>query len=89
MLIHELAFYVHITAGCAGLILFWVPMLSRKGSPRHKQIGRWFARIMYTVAASGLIMASLDLTLHGRFPVVTQHTGIGDNPTWMVDHSSA
>tara|TARA_R100001143_G_scaffold2531_1_gene5445 strand:- start:2356 stop:3123 length:768 start_codon:yes stop_codon:yes gene_type:complete len=85
VLIHELAFYVHITAGCAGLILFWVPMLSRKGSPRHKQIGRWFAIIMYTVAASGLVMASLDLA----WPLVMHpaSTPLSDAQTqsWMAE----
>src|SRR5690554_4854683 len=62
-LIHQIAFYLHVLAGTAGLVLFWIPVIARKGSMNHKRFGRWFARIMYTVGFSGLIMASLDLLL--------------------------
>lgn len=59
--LHQLAFYLHIAAGTAALLLFWVPVFSRKGSLNHRRFGRYFAMIMYTVALSGLLMSLSDL----------------------------
>jgi len=59
--VHQFALYLHIAAGVAALLLFWIPVFSKKGSLNHRQFGRYFAMIMYTVAFSGLIMALLDL----------------------------
>lgn len=59
--IHQLALYMHIVAGSCGLLLFWVPMITRKGSINHRRFGRYFSRVMYTVALTGLLMAGLDL----------------------------
>ncbi|ALO47354.1 hypothetical protein [Pseudohongiella spirulinae] len=61
VIIHQSAFYLHVLAGAAGLLLFWIPVFARKGSLNHRRVGRWFAGIMYTVGFSGLVMASLDL----------------------------
>lgn len=59
--LHQFALYLHIAAGAVALLLFWVPVFSRKGSFNHRRFGRYFAMIMYTVAFSGLIMALSDL----------------------------
>jgi hypothetical protein len=45
----------HIAVGGVGLILFWIPIVTRKGSPVHRAAGRWFVRSVYVVAGSGLI----------------------------------
>ena len=60
-LTHTLLFYLHVTAGSLALPLFWLPVIARKGSFNHRRFGRWFARLMYTVAGSGLLMAGMDL----------------------------
>lgn len=66
--IHQSALYLHITGGMAALMLFWIPVFARKGSPVHKRIGRYFALLMYMIGLSGLLMSSMDLlipaTLH-------------------------
>jgi hypothetical protein len=59
--VHQFALYLHIFVGVIALVLFWVPVFSRKGSLNHRRFGRYFAMIMYTVAFSGLIMALMDL----------------------------
>jgi hypothetical protein len=59
--IHEIALYLHIAVGSCALLLFWVPMFTKKGNLDHKRFGRYFAGAMYTVAFSGIVMSSLDL----------------------------
>lgn len=61
--LHQLAFYLHITCGTLALLVFWIPVLTRKGSLDHRRYGRCFALAMYAVAGSGLVMASMDLLL--------------------------
>jgi hypothetical protein len=63
LLIHQIAIYVHIAGGFAALLLFWIPMFARKGSPIHKRIGRYFAMLMYMIGLSGLLMSSMDLLM--------------------------
>lgn len=84
-LIHQIAFYLHVLAGAAGLVLFWIPVIARKGSLNHKRFGRWFARIMYTVGLSGLVMASLDLLL----PLVTHPAPSGLSAEQLSQRASA
>ncbi|MDO8907749.1 MAG: hypothetical protein Q7W55_04520 [Pseudohongiella sp.] len=62
-LIHQSALYLHITGGLAALLLFWIPVFARKGSPIHKRVGRYFALLMYMVGISGIILSSLDLLM--------------------------
>lgn len=59
--LHTFLFYLHIAAGSVALPLFWAPVFARKGSFNHRRFGRWFARLMYAVAVSGLLMAGMDL----------------------------
>jgi hypothetical protein len=67
--IYSLSQMIHIFAGACALVLFWLPTLIKKGSPRHIRAGRYYVNVMYTVAASGFIMAILGLIdplgLHG------------------------
>ncbi len=70
--IHQLALYLHIVVGGCALLLFWVPVFTRKGALDHKRFGRYFAMGMYTVALSGLVMSSLDLL----FPLAMHAPGL-------------
>jgi len=62
-IVHQGSFYLHIAVGSCALLLFWVPVFTKKGSLNHKKFGRYFAWAMYTVAISGFIMSSLDLLM--------------------------
>ena len=50
----EILLYAHVAGGAVALIAFWVPALSRKGSPLHRKAGRVYVRGMSTVLATSL-----------------------------------
>lgn len=60
-LLHKSLLILHVAVGSVALVVFWLPVFARKGSPFHKRAGRWFATAMYTVALSGLLMSTLSL----------------------------
>lgn len=61
LLIHQWSFYLHVAIGSCALLLFWIPVFTRKGNLDHKRFGRYFARAMYAVAFSGILMSGFDL----------------------------
>jgi uncharacterized membrane protein YidH (DUF202 family) len=61
LLVHQYALYLHIALGSCALIIFWIPVFTRKGNMDHKHFGRYFTGAMYAVAFSGITMTSLDL----------------------------
>ena len=71
-IIHQSALYIHIALGACALLLFWVPVFTRKGNFNHKRFGRFFAWAMYTVSFSGITMSSLDLL----FPIAMHAPGL-------------
>jgi hypothetical protein len=71
LIVHQSSFYLHIAIGSCALLLFWVPVFTKKGNLDHKRFGRYFCWAMYTVAISGFIMASLDLLM----PLTTHAPG--------------
>lgn len=75
LLLHESALYLHIAVGACALLLFWVPVFTRKGNLDHKRFGRIFGYAMYTVAGSGLVMSGLDLA----FPLAMHAEGLDLN----------
>jgi hypothetical protein len=59
LMLHSLLLKFHILLGVIALVLFWLPMLSRKGSSVHRRSGRYYAYVMKAVALSGLVMTSM------------------------------
>lgn len=59
--IHQILLYIHILVGAAALVLFWIPMAAKKGSPSHKKLGNLYAYAMYVVSISGIIMCIMVL----------------------------
>ena len=55
--------WVHVLAGAVGLVLFWVPIFSRKGSPLHKQFGRGFLWCVNIIGVSALVSVTVNLLL--------------------------
>jgi len=70
--IHQYALYLHIAIGSCALIIFWIPVFTRKGNLDHKRFGRFFAYAMYIVSFSGITMAGSDLL----FPVAMHAPGL-------------
>lgn len=74
--LHQTALYLHIAVGSCALILFWVPVFTRKGNFNHKRFGRYFTSAMYLVGFSGICMSSLDLLA----PLEMHAAGLELNP---------
>lgn len=55
--LHSLLFMSHIVLGSMALLLFWIPVASKKGSLDHVKYGRYYGKVMYAVALSGAAMA--------------------------------
>lgn len=67
--LHSFALYIHIIFGSAALLLFWISITAPKGGLNHVKFGSYYAKAMYTVAASGAITALIvlwdPLAIHG------------------------
>jgi len=59
--VHQILFYLHVACGSVGLVVFWLPMLSKKGNGFHKQYGKIFAYGMFAVSISGVLMSLMLL----------------------------
>jgi hypothetical protein len=73
--LHSFTFVAHILFGSMALLLFWVPIVSKKGSLDHIKFGRYYAKVMYVVAASGAVMALLVIYA----PLTIKHQYIGSD----------
>ncbi|MFC4701999.1 hypothetical protein ACFO4O_17775 [Glaciecola siphonariae] len=67
--IHSFSFVLHIIFGAAALMLFWVPVFTKKGQLNHRRFGHFYKTAMYGTAATGVLMASLVLAA----PLVIKH----------------
>ncbi len=56
-LIHQSLFFIHVVFGIVALLLFWVPIVSKKGSLNHRRFGNAYKYVMYVVAGGGILMA--------------------------------
>lgn len=73
--IHSLLFVIHIIFGSMALILFWVPIITKKGGLDHRKFGRHYANTMYIVAASGALMALMVISA----PLVIKYQFVNEN----------
>lgn len=49
---------IHIACGSISLILFWLPIFSRKGGFNHRLIGRWYVRFMWGAVVTAALLAA-------------------------------
>jgi hypothetical protein len=59
--LHHILFYIHVFCGAIGLIVFWLPMLVKKGGHWHVLSGKIFSNGMLIVSVSGLFMSAILL----------------------------
>ena len=57
----ELCLILHVVAGACGLVLFWVPVASRKGAHAHRYWGRLFCALMLVTSAMAASMGVCTL----------------------------
>jgi len=55
----DLSLILHVVAGLGSIILFWVPILTKKGSNTHRKIGKAYIFLMWIVIFTGVV-----LTIH-------------------------
>lgn len=60
-MVHTQLVNAHIVVGAVALVLFWIPVVVRKGSPIHIKIGRVYALAMYTVALTAFVASLMVL----------------------------
>ena len=49
---------VHVACGAVGLVLFWIPVVARKGGSAHRRYGFAFAYLMYVTALMAIGMGT-------------------------------
>ena len=59
--LHTTLLYLHIVFGAIALLLYWVPVIARKGSPVHINAGKIFYYLMLTVSGSGIMLCLMGL----------------------------
>jgi uncharacterized membrane protein len=57
-MLFEWARYLHIAAGFTALLIFWIPIVTKKGSPLHTRVGWVYIWAMTVVAISALVMGT-------------------------------
>lgn len=62
--------YTHIAAGLAALILFWVPIFTRKGGINHRRVGRWYVNAMWVVVTSAILLCIKNLFIANYLQVI-------------------
>lgn len=60
--LHTILLYLHIVLGAIPLVLYWVPVVARKGGTLHIQAGKVFYYLMLTVAGSGIVLCVVGLS---------------------------
>jgi hypothetical protein len=73
--IHSILLFIHIIVGSMALLLFWVPIVTKKGGLDHRKFGRHYANTMYAVAASGALMALMVIFA----PLMIKHQFVNEN----------
>jgi hypothetical protein len=64
----EILLYAHVAGGAVGLVAFWIPALTKKGSSLHRQAGRVYVRGMSVVLATAVPL-SIASFVRGRWVV--------------------
>ncbi|HAD47922.1 MAG: hypothetical protein CMF12_02395 [Idiomarina sp.] len=60
--LHSILLYLHISAGVVAMLLFWIPITTRKGGLNHRRFGKAYVATMYTVSISAIVMCVMVLS---------------------------
>ncbi|WP_125557826.1 hypothetical protein [Pseudoalteromonas rubra] len=59
--LHQFSLIIHIIVGSCALLLFWAPILAKKGGKIHNLSGKAYAYSMQLVSLSGILCCTLVL----------------------------
>jgi len=70
-LTYQALLFIHVVVGFLSLVLFWIPVVVKKGSAMHIRAGHWYTKAMYIVGFSALILALMLMIdpISVKFPV--------------------
>lgn len=60
-LLGKVLLWTHIPFGMISLVLFWIPVGVQKGSPLHRQVGRWYFFTMWVVVVTAFLLSIVNL----------------------------
>ena len=66
--VYKLLLAAHVAVGFVSLVTFWIPVVARKGSKLHVRSGHWYAKAMYGVGFTAVVLSFLLFA----FPVETR-----------------
>lgn len=61
--IHKVLLMIHIPVGTLSLILFWIPVGVKKGSPLHRKVGRYYYYCMWMVLVTAFLLCINNLMM--------------------------
>jgi len=59
--IHKILLGIHIPFGFLSLVLFWIPVGVKKGSPTHRKVGKWYYWAMWGVVITAVLLCLSNL----------------------------
>lgn len=59
-LIFKVLLFIHIPAGFIGLVLFWIPVIVKKGGNIHVKVGKAYVFSMWIVVITAMIMCIIN-----------------------------
>lgn len=59
--LHSILVTTHVAVGAIALVLFWIPVIAKKGSPVHTGAGRFYATAMYIVSITAFVASVMVL----------------------------
>ena len=65
-LIHKILLWIHIPFGALSLILFWIPVGVKKGSPVHRKVGWYYYITMWIVVVTAFLLSVCN-TMLGKY----------------------
>ena len=68
--IHDIFLWIHIPAGTLSLILFWIPVMVKKGNNVHRKVGKAYYWCMWIVQITAIIL-SINNAFLGNYTMAT------------------
>src|SRR5690606_12827191 len=70
--LHTTLLYLHIVLGAIALVVYWLPIFTRKGGALHIQAGKVFYYLMLAVAGSGIVLCGIGLIVPSGIYVASE-----------------
>lgn len=61
--IPQILLTLHIAAGVLSLVLFWIPLITKKGRSLHRKFGIAYVYMMYTVLITSIILSVIRFSV--------------------------